>query len=706
MSIGSKNSLNFQLVGGDNVILDIFQDEQILLSDNVTGLFDLGLLPSDFTRQITLPGTKKNNAFFEHYYDISVYSPDTFATNVKVPCYLDFGGIYLAQGYMQLTKVSVLANKFIDSYEITIYGALSSFGREVNRSYLTDMTSSLAQFNHSASLEAITGSWEGKLFSGSIVYPMAEYGQKILYLPQSNLAGIEDPSGSLFVQDYKPAIRVKEVLDAIFEEYGYTYESDFLQRPFLNNVYMVCNNKLRYPVFEEVNLENYGQIKIGPVSGSTDIPLSGSTAFTSSFLPWYTIQRNPDNNISNDLVYSLEYPSKVRGLLNLNFRISGSNNSNAAPQFDLVVKDLQGNKVADTALFPVNNYLSQLRQANASVGQAMKNEKYTILSDFNTPLLPSGSYRFYLEYSQIGNGSTTVFVDPDGELKSYLEISKVGNVGEGMVMNIGANMPYGTNGIKKIDFITGLQKKFNLVIYPSKTKRNHFIIEDFNTWYRQGVQWDFNQFANLDETIEVIPANNLAVNELQFGDKLDNDYVSQQFSKQENREYGKTYYVDTDNFFSQGQFKVETAFASSPIVYLGNTGVSGSRDLPVYRVSVSDQFYQFVPSTCTLGVAAQTEVHRTIVTLLDTNGNNVTNFGVPITVQVGYTDTVCPGGPDQPFTQSIVLGFGASTAFYEYNYEQDVDCGGIECFLEQRYIDCVLSVTNASLTGSSPISAC
>jgi hypothetical protein len=706
MSISSKNSLNFQLVGGDNVILDLFQDEEILLSDNVTGLFDLGLLPSDFTRQITLPGTKKNNAFFEHYYDISVYSPDTFATNIKVPCYLDFGGISLAQGYMQLTKVRVLANKFIDSYEITVYGALSSFAREINRSYLTDMTSSLAHFNHSASLENITGSWEGKLFSGSIVYPMAEYGQKILYLPQENLAGIEDPSGSLFVQDYKPAIRVKEVWDAIFSEYGYTYEGAFWEQGWLDQVYMICNNKLRYPIFEEVELETYGQIKIGPVSGSTDIPLSGSSAFTSSFLPWYTIQKNPANNISQDLTYGLEYPSKLRGFVNLNFEVSGSNNSNAAPQFDLVVKDLSGNKVADTPLNQVNTYLSQLQQANASVGQALKNEKYTILSDFNSPLLPSGSYRFYLEYSQIGNGSTTVFVDPDGELKSYLEITKVGNVGEGLVMNIGANMPFGTKGIKKIDFITGLQKKFNLVIYPSKTKRNHFIVEAFNKWYKEGVQWDFNQFANLDEPIDVIPANNLAVNELQFGDKLDNDYVSQQFSKQENREYGKTYYVDTDNFFSQGEFKVETAFASSPIVYLGNTGVSGSRELPVYRVSVRDEFFAFTPTTCFLEISPQTEVRRTIVTLLDENGNNVTNFGAnPITVQVGYDDTQCPGTVF-PFTQSIVLGFGQSTAFYQYDFEKSVDCGGIECFLEQRYIDCVLSVTNASLTGSSPISAC
>ena len=708
MSIGSKNSVNFQLVAGDNVILDIFQDEQILLSDNVTGLFDLGVLPSDFTRQITLPGTKKNNAFFEHYYDISVFSPDTFATNTKVACYLDFGGIYLAQGYLQLNKVTLLANKFIDSYEVTIFGSLSSFAREVNRSYLTDMTSSLSQFDHTASLENITGSWDLQLFSGSIVYPMAEYGQKILYLPQENLDGIEDPSGSLFVQDYKPAIRVKEVWDAIFNEYGYTYSGTFWEQSFLNNVYMVCNNQLRYPVFTEVDLESYGQFKIGPISGSGDIPLSGSTVYTSSFLPWYTIQSNPGQNISKDLVYGLDYDSKLRGELNLNFRVSGSGNTTAVPQFDLVIKDLQNNVVDTTPLDQVNEYLYNLRVANLTDvldPQPTKNEKFNILSSFNTSYIPSGSYQFWLNYRQLGNGQMTAFIDPDGELRSSLEVTKVGNIGEGMVMSIGANMPFGTKGIRKIDFITGLQKKFNLVMYPSKTRRNHFIVETFNHWITQGVQWDFNQFANLNDPIEVIPANNLAVNELNFGDTLDNDYVSQQFSKQENREYGKTYYVDTENFFSQGNLEVKSSFASSPIAYLGNTGVSGSRDLPVYRVSVSDAFWDTSPSSCTNEPAGPDEIWRTTVTLLDDNGNNVVNFGPAITVDVGYEETLGPV-PSTPFTQSIVVGYGASSAFFQYDKYREVNGGFLYCVSETLDIDCVLSVTNASLTGSSPIAAC
>jgi len=71
MGVTSTQGFSFKLVA-NGTELDLFADEDILVSDNVTGLFDIGVLPSDFTRQITVPGTKTNNAFFEHVYDISV----------------------------------------------------------------------------------------------------------------------------------------------------------------------------------------------------------------------------------------------------------------------------------------------------------------------------------------------------------------------------------------------------------------------------------------------------------------------------------------------------------------------------------------------------------------------------------------------------------------------------------------------------------
>jgi hypothetical protein len=181
-------------------------------------------------------------------------------------------------------------------------------------------------------------------------------------------------------------------------------------------------------------------------------------------------------------------------------------------------------------------------------------------------------------------------------------------------MNVAKNLPFGTTGIKQVDFITGIQKKFNLVIYPNKVRPREFIVEEFNKWYNQGEIKDFNKYINLDKKIEFIPANNLAVNKLNFGDTLDGDYVSQQFSKENNREYGKSYYVDTENFFSQGELNVKTTFASSPLIYLAGTGLSGS---------VSSKVAQFKGRADATGtttfVGTTTSIQHFTTTIVSTN---------------------------------------------------------------------------------------
>jgi hypothetical protein len=577
MGIISTQAFTFRLVA-NGTQLDIFEDEDIKLSNNVTGLFDIGQLPSDFTRQITLPGTKVNNAFFEHVYDISIDNPFLFATNIKVPAYFDFDSIYLSNGYIQLNKVNVRANKFIESYEVTIYGTLSSFGRDINRNFLTDLTS-LSQYNHTASYNNITASWSGNLFSGDIVYPLADYGSAYQFTQgQYQLFGMDDSDGALTVQNFKPAIRIKPVLDAIFNEAGYTYSSSFMNEPFIDDIYMVCNNALKYPEFSSVDLETYGKIKVSAISGSgmTDITLASGSWTT---LPWYNALSDPQGFYNNG-AYKVEKATNLKGALNINVNVScsvnnmpGTLSANGTWQIRMVETG-SGTPYSTRAIQSYILFFDQLQQSRTGG----INTTYELASEFVMNDIPVGNYYFQLRQSP--NSATPplplVTLDPQGTTKSFIQIREVNQAADGRVIDIPSNMPFGTTGIKQIDFILGLQKKFNLVIYPDRTRLNQFIIETFNNWYKRGQVKDFNRYINLDKNIEVIPANNLAVNKLNFGDSLDQDYISQQFSKAANREYGKQYYIDTTNFYSQGEYNVKTTFASDPLIRIAGTGLSGS----------------------------------------------------------------------------------------------------------------------------------
>jgi hypothetical protein len=596
MAVISTQNISYRIIAGDlpGTQLDVFQDEDLQISNNVTGLFDISVLPSDFTRQITVPGTKINNAFFEHVYDISIDNPFLFATNIKVPCYIDFNSVYLINGYLQLNKVNVYQNKAIDSYEISIYGTLSSFGKDLNNTYLTDLTS-LDKYNHTASYNNITASWYGNLFSGSIVYPLAEYGQKIKYNFGAGQYGIDDREGALCTQDFKPAIKMKNVWDACFQEFGFTYTSSFFQQDWVNDIYLVANKELRYPVMNgpsgvngtsSINLETYGLCKFSPISGASQTN-TVMTLNTPLKLPWYNIQSNPGGNLSPSLVYSLDFQTRLRGEINLNFQLEqvSAVTASSVPTFYLYIAESgnPGVAISKTPLVNINSYMQDIRIYN---GNQTRTQKFQLLDQFNTNIdnvftgMPSGSYEFYLSY-EITSPSVNnikITLEPDNNATSYFSVTKVNQAGDGLIMSIADNMPYATAGIKLIDFIKSVQKKFNLVIYPDKTKLNRFIIETFNNWYKKGRIKSFDQFIDLNEKIEVVPANNLAVNKLTFGDKLDQDYVSLQFSKAANKEYGKSYYIDTTNYFSQGEFNVETGFASSPLIYLQGTGVSGSVD--------------------------------------------------------------------------------------------------------------------------------
>ena len=626
MAIVSTQGFVFKLVANGE-ILDLFADEEIKLSDNVTGLFDLGVLPTDFTRQISLPGTKKNNAFFEHVYDISVFNPDTFATNIKVPCYLDFDGLYLAQGYLQLNKVNVIANKFIDSYEVSIFGSLASFAKTINTTFLTQLTN-LEQYNHTSSFTNISASWAGNLFNGDIVYPLAEYGAKLQYTSGDDFFGIDDNEGGLSVQDFKPAIRMKAVWDAIFDFAGYTYSSSFFNEAHLDDVYLVCNRALKYPVYSGVDLESLGVVKISPISGSgqTDLLIAENTTTN---LPWFSIQKDPSNVMGTNSSYTLNVTSSLKGVLNLEVKLSGSL---GAPAIELKVRDTGSLSVASsTTLVNLNKFFENNTYAMFAEGANGQNKTYTVQTEFVTAQLNPGTYYFGLNWFDQFSAPYTNFtfvLDPDGKPKSSLEITKVQQAADGRVIDIPTNMPFGTNGIKLIDFIKGIQKKYNLVIYPSKTVKNEFIVETFNNWYKQGEIKNFNKFINLDEKIEVIPANNLAVNELNFGDTLDQDYISQQFSKAANREYGKQYYIDQQNFFSQGKFEVKTTLAASPLIQIAGTGISGSVQGVAPTPPVTSYSYVIGPQGYGGDVAAcsSTYYYPTVVYASTNNPMVVTNL--------------------------------------------------------------------------------
>lgn len=581
----------------NNQELDLFDDEVIKISNNVTGLFDIDKLPGDFTRQLTIPGTRKNNAFFQHYYSIDVETPFLFTQDQKVECYLDISGYLLVQGYIQLNNVNV-QDSVVTSYDITLYGSLSNFSRDLRTNTLNDI-SSLSVYNHTSSYENITSSWDGGLFGGDIVYPLIDYGKGLEYSAATadGVFGIDDDEASLFVKDFKPAIRVKKVVDKIFEEFGYTYSSSFFEEPMWNDIYMVCNYGGQYPIFQTIDVESYGIVKIRPTAGTTT-----DTVLTSNFqqLLWDTIETDASFAMGSTVTYNKPKDGPINGKIKLNLHITGSGTGTLGyPKLDFALAGpdwptVNPNDYTPIEINKINDFLEETYSQLSKVGE----KTYTVEQSWYTSSLSAGEKRLILKSTNTGgSGNFTVTVAKDENTESYWSVDEIGNAADYEIMDIPINMPFGEKGITCLEFIQGLQKKYNLVITPSKTLSNHFEIETFNTWYKNGSTIDITEFIDISKPLKVIPANSLAVNELEFSDKQGQDFLARDFLDENNRSFGKSFYQDNQNQFSQGKLEITTDFSASPLRYVNG---SGDSDVPPVPPVSYEHFIVYSNSTDTI----------------------------------------------------------------------------------------------------------
>ena len=589
MSVFTTQGYKFRLVAGsgsyaDRTQLDLFADEQIKVSNNITDLFDIGAVPGTFTRTITLPGTKTNNAFFEHFYDISVYEPDVFNTNQKVEAYLDFDGIYLVTGYLQLTKVSVYENKFVDSYEVNIFGIVSNFSTDAQTYFLTDLDN-LSIYNHTSSLSNISASWQGNLFSGSIRYALTDSGTGIFYSLEREFLGIDDNEGALSVQQFKPAIKVKTVWDATFDKLGFTYTSSFFDQPMFDNMYLILNNNLKYPVYPNIELENLAVAKSNVITGSfgnISLPSGSRVGFPANSK---TYDYTNVLTIGSPLQITIPKDSKLDARLNLVFTVTNTGGAGSGmPAFYL---HYTGSGYSNTqTLANINSYLGTLQASRTTT----VTETFQLPLDFRTPMLPANTpISIFIEQIPQGVNNFSVLLNPiTARVGSTFEIRSLNQGADGEILNVPFNMPFGTSGIKLIDFIRGIQKKFNLVMYESKSVPNQFIVETFNTWYKEGQYQDFNKYINLNEKIEFIPASSLAVNKLNFTDTQDTDYVSTLWQRTYNRTFGQAILIDTGSYFSQGEFAIKSTLAAGPLTSVPGavfTGSYATGDCTTYQIN-------------------------------------------------------------------------------------------------------------------------
>ena len=103
----------------DGVRVDLFQDENISITDTIQNIRDLSKVFTSFTQDFSIPASKTNNKVLKHYYNNDIVNG--FDARFSVPAIIKLSGVDYKKGSVKLVDVKLKNNKAY-SYTVRFYG--------------------------------------------------------------------------------------------------------------------------------------------------------------------------------------------------------------------------------------------------------------------------------------------------------------------------------------------------------------------------------------------------------------------------------------------------------------------------------------------------------------------------------------------------------------------------------------------------------
>ena len=174
---------------------------------------------SAVSKTIEVVGTQNNDRVFGEIYMIDQYVID-FNPLQKAVATIVKNGVETFRGIGQLLTIKKTGGLIV--YELGLYGESADFMRSISTKELTDID--FSDLNHDWDSTNIFDSWVVAGTGIGYCYPLIDYGQ----LPAGERTNTP-PASMLYTPEmFYPGIYLKEYVDRIFDDAGFTYQSTFL----------------------------------------------------------------------------------------------------------------------------------------------------------------------------------------------------------------------------------------------------------------------------------------------------------------------------------------------------------------------------------------------------------------------------------------------------------------------------------------------
>lgn len=564
--------------------VDLYDTVPMPINKSIVDIREPDKRQSDYTKSLTIPGTANNHSIFSAIFNLDRatintsalnFNPD-FNPNLKADAILYRKGIEQMRGYIQLVSIKNVDGAI--EYECVIIGKFANLFQDLGELSLTELD--LSDYNHVWNKTNVENSWEtsiikngttyvnfnasGQPNGAGYVYPLIDRGNSV------TAAENDYNFGTMY-----PAVYAKQVVDSIFLNAGYRYESNFFNsQRFKNLIIPYCGGEFRMTALEVED-------RTFLMTNSTGLSFTSSDQYTSSV---YKIAFNTNgNDTSPSGVSTTNYEWTCPTGLNGKYRfaleggISITGTGTGFCKFTFAIRRNRGGSIS--------TIVSDFRTAAVGNSGTIKIESGLVDIQAGDKVYAVAYYESY-----VGVDATLFTLNFDTGFDFYSNPDA--NYQEGQTIDIAAALPEKT---KQTEFIQYLIKMFNLYVEVDQIDPKKLIIEPRDEFYTDTLV-DLTEYLDVSQELEIKPMGLLDFRVFEMSYKSDSDEFNQRYEMVYREPFSKQKF-NINNDFIRDSKVVEIGFSATPSVDATTNDriipkirpldpATGSTNLPVYNIRI------------------------------------------------------------------------------------------------------------------------
>jgi hypothetical protein len=496
----------------ENYRLDLTEDVDTDFTYTIDDINDFGAKNTSYSKTIRVAGNANNNAIFGNVFDLnnanftSENAPNVgvnYNASKNAQCRIFIDGIQIFKGALRILEIVKDGSALF--YECSVIGDLGGFMSALGNKKLEDLD--FSAYDVSWNWTNITNSWDSIDGSG-LYFPLIDYG------------GTSSDKVNFSYTAFRPALFVKEILQKIQADSGYTWDFPLLSTSLMDRLVIPHNQRL----VNKISNTAFNSTFNTTLTSNQYLPLTVTTAgsFTGSNPATYTGSTNIFNIICKPTL-QVKSPIPVTATFYL------YKGSTILKQVDLYVTNNTQTYNLDLSIDNIS--LSNTNQLSVQVSTNVT--QYQLLS---------------------------------GQFKLTTALSTEVAVVYDELLDINSCIP---RGIFQRDFFISIAKLFNLYIYDDPVESKKIIIKPYVDFY-SGQIVDWTNKVDRETSWSIKPMSEVKARYYQFKYKPDNDYFAENYRKKFNEGYGDLIY-DTKFDFVKETESLEVIFAASVLYQLSGT---------------------------------------------------------------------------------------------------------------------------------------